>query len=59
MAANASSSAIPAAALPFNMSDPEAVLEAYTLLAAAVRSQLPPLQDTFGAYLICTCIGCM
>ncbi|KAL1949865.1 hypothetical protein VTO73DRAFT_8746 [Trametes versicolor] len=59
MAANASSSAIPTAALPFNMSDPEAVLEAYTLLAAAVRSQLPPLQDTFGAYLICTCIGCM
>lgn len=49
MAANASSSAIPTAALPFNMSDPEAVLEAYTLLAAAVRSQLPPLQDTFGA----------
>ncbi|KAI0636270.1 hypothetical protein C8Q77DRAFT_636208 [Trametes polyzona] len=57
MAANATT--IPPTALPFNLTDPAEVLEAYNLLAAAVRSQLPPLQDTFGAYLICTCIGCM
>ncbi|KAI0763291.1 hypothetical protein BD413DRAFT_210719 [Trametes elegans] len=45
--------------LPFNLTDPAQVEEALALLAAAVRAQLPPLQNTFGAYLICTCLGCM
>ncbi|KAI0363611.1 hypothetical protein BV20DRAFT_118590 [Pilatotrama ljubarskyi] len=47
------------AALPFNMSDPAEVQQVLGLLLSAVRSELPSLQDTFGAYLICTCLGCM
>ncbi|KAH9902427.1 hypothetical protein C8Q73DRAFT_3044 [Cubamyces lactineus] len=48
-----------AGALPFNLTDPAEVQEVLNLLLAGVRSQLPPLQNTFGAYLVCTFLGCM
>ncbi|KAH9847849.1 hypothetical protein C2E23DRAFT_846782 [Lenzites betulinus] len=57
MAAN--STALPPTVIPLNLTDPQSVLETYALLSGIVRAQLPPLQNTFGAYLICTCIGCM
>ena len=58
MEANATSSPL-AGALPFNLTDPAEVQEVLNLLLAGVRSQLPPLQNTFGAYLVCTFLGCM